>query len=194
MARGHVRQLCVWWVVGVVGWEGRVGGEGVVGWVVESRRGEGGGLPEAELLVCLRVMVMFLSWRPCFDVVDNRAKPSMLPTSSAECRYRGFRETEIVNPTPTTPPQKLVLHVPLRETVGAMKVLIGAALRVASREAATTALRALCDDGDRSATPAPQLKQLPVTTRPFVLWESDGRLTVGRQRWRRTEALENMVM
>ena len=39
----------------------------------------------------------------------------------------------------------LLLHVPLRETVGAMKVLIGVALRVARRETATTALRALCD-------------------------------------------------
>ena len=148
--------------------EGREGGEGVVGWMVGSRRGEGSGLPEVGMLVCLRLMAMVGGCRNGGDVselsfvqpISSITEPSFpccrqLPVSSAatggSARPRD-RETETMIPTPTTPPQKLLLHVPLRETVGAMKVLIGAALRVASREAATTALRALCDDGgDRSA-------------------------------------------
>lgn len=39
----------------------------------------------------------------------------------------------------------LLLNIPLRETVGAMNVRTGTALRVARRETAATALRALCD-------------------------------------------------
>ena len=90
----------------------------------------------------------------------------------------GFRETETVIPMPTTPPQKLLLHVPLRETVGAMKVLIGTALRVASREAATTALRALCDDGATGQRRAPpQLNRLSVTMDGLCC----GKATVGGQ-------------
>lgn len=111
------------------------------------------------------------------DIVESQRRLA----ANFRIRYRPFRATEI--PMPTTPPLHPVLHVPLRETVGAMKVLIGTALRVASLETATTALRALCDGDNRSATQAVSSIGVLVVRMQSIMQStdcegnSDGRLT-----------------
>lgn len=74
---------------------------------------------------------LVVSGTSCVELVPAIRQPLL--------HHRHFRATEI----PTTPRE--MLHIPLRETVGAINVLIWTVLRVASREMAVAALRTVCE-------------------------------------------------